>query len=251
MKTFHKQGARVEVLSDLAGVSARAAALFMKSAHECIEARGAFTVALSGGSTPKSLYQLLAGEDHRARVPWSQTHVFWSDERCVPPDDPQSNYRMAYETLLAHVPITGQQIHRMRGEDEPSRAAADYESVLRQQLDSADPRLCLVLLGMGEDGHTASLFPSSPALDDQDHLVAAPYVEKLGSYRLTLTLPMLNAALKIIFLVSGEAKAATLRAVFEENPDPRQWPPARRVRPRADGELVWLVDEAAAQLLKR
>ncbi len=156
---------------------------------------------------------------------------------------------MARETLLDHVPVPPRQIHRMRGEDRPeSAAAAAYASVLGQHLSAHGGRFHLILLGMGEDGHTASLFPHSEALDDTQHTVAAPFVEKLGVYRLTLTLPVINAARKVIFLVSGEAKAAAVQAVLETDADPRALP-ARMVRPASDGELIWLLDQDAATRL--
>ena len=243
MKSFQKRGARVEVWRDLAEVSARGAQIFADTASDCVARRGAFMVALSGGSTPKALYTLLASDHHWSQLPWPQTHVFWSDERCVPPDDPQSNYRMAQQALLAHVAIPAEQIHRMRGEDEPSSAAAAYASLLAQEFGTPDPRFDLILLGLGDDGHTASLFPHSRALDDVEHLVAAPFVEKLRAYRLTLTLRVLNHAAKVIFLVSGAAKADALQAVLEESVEAHAWP-ARMVQP-AQGELIWLVDEAA------
>lgn len=248
MNTFRKGAAHVEVWRDLTELSTRAAELFVGMARASAQTHGAFTVALSGGSTPKALYELLATPSMSERINWSQTHVFWSDERCVSPADPQSNYRMAFETLLARVPVPAEQTHRMRGEDEPPQAADAYSFILDQRLSVTGERLYLSLLGMGDDGHTASLFPHSPALDDRAHLVAAPYVEKLKAYRLTLTLRALNRAAHTIFLVSGEAKAVALRAVLEGEGDPHAWP-ARMVQPDAGGELIWLVDEEAARLL--
>lgn len=258
MRSFEQRGARVEVWRDLEEVSARAAQLFAETAQACAAASGAFKVALSGGSTPKALYAVLAaggesatlappGERFDGNIPWRQTHVFWSDERCVPPDDERSNYRMADKTLLAHVPIPANQIHRLRGEDEPARAAQDYESVLSAEFGAGVPRFDLILLGMGDDGHTASLFPASPALDDSERLVVANRVEKLCEYRLTLTFRTLNAAAKIIFLVSGESKAHALRAVLADDVNSHALLPARLVAP-SNGALLWLVDEAAAKL---
>lgn len=222
-------------------------------AAETVARAGRFTVALAGGATPKALYARLAAEPYRWRVPWHEIHVFWGDERCVGPEHPESNYRMAAEALLRRVPVPPGQIHRMRGEDpDPERAAADYERLLREVFQVAPgvpPRLDLVLLGLGADGHTASLFPGTPALRETTRLVAAVSAERLGVSRLTLTLPVLNAAAVILFLVSGEAKAEALRAVLEPTrPEPPL--PARLVRPR-DGTLTWLVDAAAARLLQR
>lgn len=248
MITFQKQGARVEVWHGPEDLSARAAALFMASAHESIAAGGDFTVALSGGSTPKAMYARLAVEARDDYAAWARTHVFWSDERCVAPDDERSNYRMAREALLDHIPLSAGQVHRMRGEDPPESAAAAYASLLGQHLATRAGRFNLILLGLGDDGHTASLFPYSPALDDSEHLVAAPFVEKLGVYRLTLTFRVINSAARVLFLVSGEAKAAAVRAVLETDAEPRAWP-ARMVRPTTGGEVVWLLDQdAAAQL---
>lgn len=251
MITFQKQGARVEVWQDLQDLSARAAELFIAAADESITRDGDFTVALSGGSTPRALYSRLASEARDEHAAWARTHVFWSDERCVPPTDERSNYRMARETLLDHVPVPPQQVHRMRGEDEPASAAAAYASLLGKHLSeraAAGSRFNLILLGMGDEGHTASLFPHSPALDDREHLVAAPFVEKLGVYRLTLTPRVINDAANIIFLVAGESKAAALHAILESDADPHDWP-ARIVRPESGGQLVWLLDQkAAAQL---
>jgi 6-phosphogluconolactonase len=248
MNTFRRGAAHVEVWRDLKELSTRAAELFVGLARAAVQTHDAFTVALSGGSTPKALYELLATEALAQRINWSQTHVFWSDERCVPPIDPQSNYRMAHEALLSRVAIPAEQVHRMHGEDEPQTAAKDYSAVIEKHLRVTGERLYLSLLGMGDDGHTASLFPHSPVLDDTEHLVAAPYVEKLRAYRLTLTLRTLNHAAHTIFLVSGDAKARALRAVLEGDDDPHAWP-ARLVQPERDGELIWLVDEAAAHLL--
>jgi 6-phosphogluconolactonase len=248
MITFSKQDARVEVRRDPEDLSARAGELFISTARESIAAHGAFTVALSGGSTPRALYARLAAEMQEEYAVWARTHVFWSDERCVPPDDEQSNYRMAREALLDHVPVPPRQVHRMRGEDRPESAAAAYASVLGQHLSEHGGRFHLILLGIGEDGHTASLFPHSEALDERRQMVAAPFVEKLGVRRLTLTLPVINAARRVVFLVSGAAKAAAVQAVLETEADPRALP-ARMVRPASDGELVWLLDQDAAARL--
>ena len=251
MKTFEKNGARIEVWRDLSEASARAAELFTQIALRSTQMRDRFSVALSGGSTPKALYALLADDARQkplARV-WPLTHVFWTDERCVPPSDPQSNYRMAREALLMHVPIPESQIYRMRGEDEPESAAKDYASLLETVFETGEPRFDLILLGMGADAHAASIFPHSPLLKTADDRppVAAPFVEKLNSFRLTMTLRVLNRAANTVFLVSGRDKAEPLRKVFASDERDEELP-ARWVRP-ASGELVWLVDEDAARLL--
>ncbi len=236
---------------DAAELSARAAALFTDIAVQSVETRGRFSVALSGGSTPKAMYRLLADDAHQNALAetWPLTHIFWTDERSVPPLDPQSNYRMAREALLMHVPVPDEQIHRMRGEDEPARAAASYASVLESEIGAPVPAFDLILLGMGTDAHTASIFPHSPLLKDSssDQTVAAIYIEKLRAARLTLTLRVLNHAHNIIFLVNGVEKAEPLRRVFA-SVDSDEELPARWVRP-TKGAPLWLVDEEAARLL--
>jgi 6-phosphogluconolactonase len=245
MRRLRLGKAHVEIWADQSALTARAAELFAETARQAVAARAKFRVALSGGSTPRKLYELLAGEVYAPRIPWEETHVFWSDERCVPPDSEESNYRMAYESMLARVPVPEEHIKRMRGEAEPQAAAIDYARILEAEFDENRPRFDLILLGMGEDGHTASLFPHSPALLDVDHLVASPYVEKFKAHRLTMTLPVINAAASVIFLVAGAAKAETLRAVLEGEKRGQEYP-SQLVEPER-GELVWLADEAAAK----
>jgi 6-phosphogluconolactonase len=246
MRRLRAGKAHVEVWPDKAALITRAAELFAETARQSIAWRDTFKVGLAGGSTPRELYELLAGEVYAPRIPWEETHVFWSDERCVPPASEESNYRMAYEAMLARVPVPAAQIYRMRGEEEPAQAALDYEKILEEKLENP-PQLDLILLGMGEDGHTASLFPGSPVIEDTEHLVAAPFVEKLKAHRLTMTFRAINAARSVTFLVAGEAKAEALRAVLESAKDPHRYP-SQAVEP-ASGELVWLVDEAAAKRL--
>ena len=240
----------LRVFHDLGELSRGAADFVSQVAGESVQNRGEFSVALSGGSTPRRLYEILGSHGDR-HLPWPRTQLFWSDERCVPPDDPQSNYRMVREALSA-VPIPPLNVHRMRGEDPPEEAAREYENELRQsfRMGSKDlPRFDLILLGLGEDGHTASLFPGNPVLEDATHLVAAPYVEKLKAYRLTLTLPVLNNAANVAFLVAGAGKGAILKRVLEEESE-ADLLPAQRVRP-SHGRLWWFVDEAAAGDLRR
>jgi 6-phosphogluconolactonase len=216
------------------------------AAAHAVAARGRFTLALSGGSTPHRLYALLADPQapYRARLPWALTHVFFGDERPVGPEHPYSNYRMAREALLAHVPLGS--VHRIRGED--PAAARSYEEELRAFFGLAPgdppPRLDLVLLGLGPDGHTASLFPGSEALGELTRWVISPVVAQLGTRRTTLTLPVLDRARAILFLVSGAEKATALARVL--SPAAGEEPlPAARVRPDG-GRLIWLVDQAAA-----
>jgi len=240
----------LRILPDLEAVSREAAERFAAAAGRGVRERRRFTVALSGGSTPAALFRLLAAPPLREALPWDRTQVFWGDERCVPPEDPASNYGTAHALFLSRVPIPPQNVHRMRGEEDPERAAAAYEAELRAAFGltgGEGPRFDLILLGLGEDGHTASLFPGSPALRETDRLVAAPFVERLSAYRLTLTLPVLNAAREVLVLVAGGVKAAALREVLQGPSGPERLP-IRHVEPR-DGSLTFLVDAAAARLL--
>lgn len=238
------------ICRDAEELNRKAAERFVGLAQQAEQERGRFTVALSGGSTPRRLYALLATPEYRERIPWPRVHLFWGDERCVPPDHPESNYRMIQESLLSKIAIPERNVHRMAGEKEPQIAAAEYEAELKsffQLCDGGLPRFDLILLGLGEDGHTASLFPGSEALKDTKHLVAAVYVGKLKSHRLTLTLPVLNQAAQIMFLVAGASKAAILKEVLNGDPISSSWP-AAKVRP-VSGQLTWMVTgDAAADL---
>lgn len=214
-----------------------------------------FTVVLAGGSTPKTLYELLANETepYRGQFCWEKIHFFWGDERHVPPDHLDNNYRMAFETMLAKVPVPSKNIHRIKSEiGDADEAAHEYEQALVQffklskgQLPSFD----LVLLGMGSDGHTASIFPNSNVINEKERLVVAPWIEKLKSYRITLTPPVLNNAASVTFLVSGAEKANALREVLEGDYRPECFP-AQIIRPKT-GKTLWLADREAAQLLKQ
>ncbi len=236
---------------DAAALAEAAADLFARLAAEAIAARGRFNVALSGGSTPRVLHARLSAPDAKraARLDWTRVHVFWGDERCVPPDHPDSNYRMARETLLDRVPLPAANVHRIHGELPPERAAAEYERALRAYFgDGSLPRFDLILLGLGEDGHTASLFPGSAALGEAARwAVAVPHSDPPPPPlpRVSLTLPVLNAAAQVVFLVSGAGKAQRLAQVLRR---PGESLPAGRVHPT--GGLLWLVDAAAAQDLK-
>lgn len=238
---------------DLADVSRHAAEEFVRLANEATVANGRFTVALSGGSTPKALYTLLAGNAFRTRIPWEKVHVFWGDERCVPPDHADSNYRMARESFLDHAPIPKENIHRMHGEEaDPGKAATSYEATLGESFGLAPgqlPRFDLVLLGMGDDGHTASLFPHTAALSETKSLVVANYVEKFGTHRLTLTIPVINHAEQVIFLISGGSKAAALKEVLEGKEDPQRLP-SQFIQP-VTGKILFIIDHAAGQELSR
>ncbi|HWP93294.1 MAG TPA: 6-phosphogluconolactonase [Thermodesulfobacteriota bacterium] len=246
--------AEIQVLSNLQELTRRAAEEFVSQAAEAVQAKGLFTVALSGGSTPKGLYSLLAdgNEGFRARVAWDKIHFFWGDERHVPPDHPESNYRMAYEALLSKVPVPPDNVHRIKAENpNAADAAKDYEEILHGFFklgQGQKPRFDLVLLGMGPEGHTASLFPGSEAIHEESRLVAAPWVGKFKTYRITLTPPVFNNARYILFLVSGEEKAETLRSVLQGEYRPDQFP-AQVIQPM-NGNLVWLVDREAARFLE-
>ena len=222
-----------------------------RTAVQAVAARGRFTVALSGGSTPRSLYTLLAASARQ--FPWQQTFFFWGDERHVSPDSPESNYRMANESLLSKVPVPAGNVHRILAENPDAAAAASaYEQTLQTffRLDSAHvlPELDLILLGMGPDGHTASLFPGTQALHEQSKLAVANHLDQLNTDRLTLTYPVLNAAGCVLFLVSGADKAPALREVLEGT-EAIELYPAKGVQPKS-GRLLWMLDQAAASQLQ-
>ncbi len=213
-------------------------------AAEAVSKTGRFSVALSGGSTPKYLFPLLA-DSSRFSIPWKQTYIFWGDERHVPPDNPESNFRMANETLLSRVPVPAENVFRVHAEEDAEVAAKKYEEDIQKSFGLAPgqfPRFDLILLGMGPDGHTASLFPGSAALKETHRLVVANWVEKFHSYRITFTYPVLNHAAWVVFIVTGAEKASAVKQVLAGSGD---GPPAKLVRP-TDGKLIWLLDRAAA-----
>jgi 6-phosphogluconolactonase len=231
----------VEVYENPEGLAGAAAGEFAARAAEVIEERGRFTVVLAGGSTPKATYDILA-RDYAGRIDWSKVHVFFGDERSVPPDDDDSNYKMAREALLDHVPIGS--VHRMQGELPPDDAAAAYEEELRGFFGPDElPKFDLILLGIGGDGHTASLFPETSALEVHDRLVVANPVLKLETTRITLTVPVLNAAHAVYFLVAGEGKADALAHILGGDADPRAYP-ASLIQPQ-EGP-TWMLDQQAA-----
>jgi 6-phosphogluconolactonase len=242
-----------QVFPDIEHLSLAAAERFIALASEAMAARGRFSVALAGGSTPRVLYSLLASETFSGRVDWPRVAVYWGDERCVPPEDSRSNYRLAQETLLARVPVPAASVHRIRGEAEPAAAAAEYERLLRQRLgdtgDDSPPAsgFDLVLLGMGDDGHTASLFPHTPPLDEQTRWAMPNWSAETSTWRVTLTAPVLNAARQTLFLVSGSTKAERLARVLEGPHDPHALP-AQLIRP-VHGQVTWFVDQGAAARL--
>lgn len=244
--------ADLRIIDDLRGLAQAAAEEFFTQAVGAVRTNGRFTVALSGGSTPKSLFSLLATNFHD-QLPWDKVFFFWGDERHVPPDNPESNYRMAYEALLSKVPVPQANVFRVPAENpDANQAAAEYEQTLRKFFEltaNAVPRFDLILLGMGPDGHTASLFPGTVALEEKSRLVVANWVEKLKTFRITFTLPVLNNAAVVNFLVGGKDKAETLKQVLEGN-QPAELFPSKLVRP-TNGRLVWMVDQAAAATLSK
>ena len=236
----------VRIFKDAVELSRAAADLFVTLAVQSIRERGRFLVALSGGSTPMALYRLLAREP----IDWTRIHVFWGDERLVPPEDAENSYGQAREALLKHIPIPTENIHRVASELDPVAAARDYASILREfaapPLDW--PRFDLVLLGLGEDGHTASLFPGSPVDATEPVIAVTAQYQGRPARRVTLTPLVFNAARQVIFLVTGANKAVTLRGVFDDYNSSEQIP-AKRIQP-ADGQVTWLVDKAAGKEIK-
>lgn len=238
----------IRVYPDLEALSHAAAELFAAEAQQAVQERGKFVVALAGGNTPQRTYELLGKEPFREQIPWQNTHFFWGDERCVPANDLRNNARMAHQTLLDHVPVPSEQVHPMVCNGSPREAAAEYESLLGVFFDTGRPRFDLVLLGLGENGHTASLFPGTSALDEQKRWVTEVYVAEEGLQRLSLTAMAINQAALVVFLVSGYDKAPILRKVLEKTRDPGGIP-AKMIKP-VDGRLLWLVDRDAASLLQ-
>ena len=233
----------IRIYDDKSALTQAAADYVLACFDDAVATHDYFALALSGGSTPRALYVRLAKLIHERGIDASKLRVFWGDERTVPPDHAESNFRMAQETLLEPAAIPSENVYRMRGELPPEQAAADYESVLRDFF-GAEERFDLVLLGMGDDGHTASLFPHTPALSETERLVVANYVPKLETWRITLTAPAINSAAHVAFLVAGSAKATPLQAVLEGPHRPDELP-SQLIQP-VGGDLVWLVDRAAA-----
>jgi 6-phosphogluconolactonase len=249
----------MHIVPDADALAAEAASMFKDTARQALLDRGVFRVALSGGSTPRALYRLLArqegtpgaGDRSGEQIDWSRVELFFGDERHVPPDHVESNYRMVRESLLDHVPVSEGNVYRIHTEwEDADRAAADYEKTLRNVFGTGSrglPRFDLVLFGMGPDGHTASLFPHTSVLHETERLAAAVWVEKFNTWRVTLTVPVLNNASTALVLVAGLDKAETLREVIEGPPDPDRLPIQRIALP--DGHLRWLVDTMAASRL--
>ncbi len=242
----------VRILADANSIAQTAAAEFLEAAQQAVSEKGLFSVALAGGSTPKALYGLLATNPLlQAKVPWSKIQFFFGDERHVTPTDEESNFRMAEEAMLGKAPVDPKQVHRIKGEKRnAAQAAEEYEQDLRAsfRLQAGEfPRFDLVLLGMGPEGHTASLFPGTKALKEERRLVVSNWVGKFYTDRITLTPPVLNNAARVIFMVHGEEKSPALKAVLEGPYEPEQLP-AQMIQPK-QGKVLWLVDPSAASML--
>lgn len=260
-KMLNKSDAHVRVYRDGEELALKAARRFARLADQYVVGSGRFTVALSGGSTPRAMFSLLAADPYLDTMPWSSIYFFWGDERCVPPDHKDSNYRMAFETMLSKAPVPEENIFRVPAElEDHDRAAEDYSATLRNFFLTGPgasktgtaplatlPRFDLVLLGMGPDGHTASLFPGTTALSVGEQIAVANYVEKFDSYRITLTAATINNARNVTFVAGGGDKADTLKDVLEGSYQPDLYP-SQLIRPR-NGSLLWMVDEAAASQL--
>lgn len=243
----------IRILPDTTALFRGAADELVRTAIEAVNARGVFQVALSGGSTPKGLFSLLVTDETlRQQMPWDKIHIWWSDERNVPPDDSDSNFKMADEALLKRAPIPAPNVHRMHAEyDDAFRTAEEYEAELRadfQTKEPAFPQFDLILLGMGNEGHTASLFPGTKALDETKRLVVANWVGKLFTWRITFTAPMINKARRVILLVAGDDKALALKGVLEGPHEPAQLP-VQLIQPES-GILLWLLDQKAGGQLQ-
>ena len=238
----------IHTYPDLESLSLAAAALWTRQAEHAVKIRGRFAVALSGGQTPRRTYEILAQPPFREQVDWDRTHIFWGDERCVPADDPRSNARLAREALLEQVPLPRTQIHPLSCRPSPAAGAREYETLLRDFCAGTPPGLDLIFLGLGEDGHTASLFPYNGALEERERWTAAVYVPAPGLNRVTLTPAFINQAATVAFLVAGAAKAGALREVMQKPGDPRRLP-AQLIKPEP-GALYWLLDRAAAGQLR-
>ena len=232
----------IKVVADASSVALLAAERIVAAAEAAIEIRDSFSIVLAGGTTPNLLYPLLATEEIRSLIDWTKTHVFFGDERCVPPDHADSNYRMARESLLAKVPVPGDNIYRIRGEADPAEAAQDYDDTLKDYFADTGPDVAL--LGMGDDGHTASLFPHTDALAETKRLCVANFVPRKNAWRVALTAPFLNRSEQVLILATGAAKAVRVAEVLEGPRVPDELP-IQLIQPLS-GRLTWIMDAAAA-----
>ncbi len=242
-----KPGADVRVFQNIESLSRAAMELIVSLSQKAVAGAGKSSIALSGGSTPKQLYTLLGSAPDRDAVPWPQVHFFWADERCVPKDHPESNFKLAWDAFLSGMPLPPENIHRIKGEQGPSRAARAYEEDMGGFFSGAIPAFDVILLGVGEDGHTASLFPGSSALRETTRLALPVYLKRPKRDRVTLSLPVLNHAASVLFLASGRAKAEAVSAILEGDNAHRY--PAGLVQPLR-GQLTWFIDREAAGKLR-
>ena len=239
--------ARLRVFADLEAMSQAAADLFVSLSRDALASKGRFAVAFSGGTTPRRFLSLLATSPYQERITWASMYIFWADERCVPRGHPDSNYKLVHEALLSKVPIPEENIHWINGEKKPEQAAREYEDSLRQFFETQSfPVFDLIILGVGVDGHTASLFPGTTAVHERTRIALPVYAEVPKPDRVTLTLPVLNNASQVLFLASGREKAVVLHEIHEDG-NPKLYP-AGLVRP-VHGRLTWLIDRGAASLL--
>ena len=237
----------IQIVPDMPALSRAGADEIVRCAKDSIDARGRFTIALSGGSTPQGAHELLA--QHKD-LPWEKIYIFFGDERHVPPDDKESNYRAAKESLLSRIPIPTENVHRIRAELPPDVAAQQYEEELRkffQRPPGEWPRFDLIMLGMGPDGHTASLFPGTAGLNENSRWVVANRVEKLNTWRITFTFPLINHAAEVLYLIAGDDKAEVLRDILEG--EKKDAYPIQQVQP-VNGKLLWIIEKGAARLLR-
>ena len=235
---------KIHIHSDKSSMTNSVGDLIIADILSAISSRGQCSLALAGGNTPRSVYSYMA---EAAGVPWPDVHLFWGDERSVPPDHPDSNFRMVKESLLQHIAIPESNIHRIAAEHEPAHAASAYESELQKYFGGGLPVLDLVLLGMGDDGHTASLFPGTSAVHETNRLVTEVHVPQLNTWRITMTLPLLNLARKVIFMVAGETKADKVRMILGDNLRTDAYP-ASLIAPE-QGDVIWMLDSEAAAFL--
>jgi len=238
----------IKVFPNSESLSRYAADLFARSAREAVAKRGRFAVALSGGNTPRRTYELLASEDYKGELPWDSVHIFWGDERCVPLSSKESNAGEAMRLWLNSAPIPESHVHPVDGTLKPEAAAEKYEAEITRFFGDAQPVFDLILLGLGENGHTASLFPETPVLDERSRFVREVYVPELEMYRITLTAPAINRSALVTFLIFGGKKADVVREVLEGPNEPNHLP-AQLINP-TNGELLWIIDESAASKIK-
>jgi len=238
----------IKIFKNQKAASIDMAEAFSSIAEEAVDREGRFTIALTGGSSPQTLYEILRSDPYYQSIPWENGYFFWGDERAVPYDDDRNNARMGFEKLLNHVPVPADQIYRMNGEVAPDKAADDYEILLKQHFGERKPVFDLILLGMGVDGHTASIFPGSTAIHEKNRMVTTGYNSEQGTQRITLTAPLINKARHIFFAVFGDDKAETLRQVLEGEYNPEKLP-VQLVK-SGQGEITWFLDEKSAKLLK-